>query len=164
MDEQQVRGWLQSAYKIAELSNDPRTKNGAILVWSDGENLLSGWNHRLPSSDDAPEAKYVYTEHAERDVIYKAIRLGFPSTRGATLVCPWAACPECARAIILAGIGMVYVHKQALDRTPERWREQVTLGLELLEHNEIRVIPYDGKVFPKDDPFEALFDGQKWRP
>jgi len=40
----------------------------------------------------------------------------------------------------------------------------VTLGLELLEHNEVRVIPYDGKVFPKDDPFEALLDGQKWSP
>ena len=163
MNEHQVRGWLKEAYyTAAENSNDPRTKNGAVLV-KDGWEVCGGWNYRMPSSDPSPESKYIYTEHAERDVIYRAAKIGYP-TWGLILFCPWAACPECARAIILAGIGTVYVHKQALDRTPERWMNQVALGLELLEHNEVRVIPYDGKVFPKDDPFEALLDGQKWSP
>lgn len=121
----------------AETSDDLRTQNGAVLAMKDGEPIdyLIGAN-RLPSHIHgggrlfAP-AKYLFIEHAEREVIYTAARLGV-QTDGATLYCPWFACCDCARAIIGAGIKEV-VGLAILDvLTPERWRANVQTALQML--------------------------------
>jgi len=134
---------MQRVYREARLSTDRVTKNGAILC-QEGWNVVSGCNHHVngfgvSDEDHARPFKYDVTEHAERDVILKACRWGV-KTEGLTLVANWVACPDCARAIVLAGIADVVCHGECMDRTPERWREKVALGLDILKHSGVNLI------------------------
>jgi dCMP deaminase len=78
----------------------------------------------------APE-KYLFIEHAERAAIYRAASLGV-STAGASLYCPWFACCDCARAIIMAGISEVVGLVSLRNATPERWQENIKLAEKML--------------------------------
>lgn len=154
---------LRTAYKAAERSDDRSTKNGAILV-CDGCNLLAGCNHMLPGYGDKPEHherpfKYWVTEHAERDVILKAAAKGI-RTQGLTMVANWVACPDCARAIVEAGIAAVITHKACMDRTPERWAELVDAGLNILLKGGVYLYMWDGKV----GDVSNLNNGELWYP
>ena len=118
--------WLRiAAQEAAAGSHDMHTQNGAILVPRAAAYVCVGVN-KVPAgiwaSPDrlARPAKYEYIEHAERMAIYQAARVGTP-TRGATLYCPWFACMDCARAIIVAGITEVVGHVRPRAATPERW-------------------------------------------
>lgn len=48
------------------------------------------------------------------------------------MVCPWAACADCARGIIQSGIREVVVHDKILEVTPERWQEEIKLARTML--------------------------------
>jgi dCMP deaminase len=52
--------------------------------------------------------KYLYTEHAERAALYKALRTGVDLTRYMIAVTQYP-CADCARGIILSGIELVVV-------------------------------------------------------
>jgi len=115
--------WLAECHKLAaKKSTDRSTQLGAYLL-SPVESLddveaplyLSrGWNaisDRLKQTDHRflrPD-KYVYTEHAERRAIFNVSKTR-RSTVGTIMFCPWYACPDCARAIIEAGIQSIYGH------------------------------------------------------
>jgi dCMP deaminase len=103
--------------------------------------------------------KYNLVEHAERDVIYKAARLHV-KTKGTTMVANWVACPDCARAIVLAGIHTVVCHRECMDRTPDRWREMVNLGLFMLRQGGVEVYQWSGLV----GRVENLNNGKIWHP
>ena len=62
--------------------------------------------------------------HAERDSIYYAANRGV-SLKGAIMVCPWAACCDCARAIIGSGISALVYHRQRYLLTDKRWIDSV---------------------------------------
>jgi dCMP deaminase len=126
--------YLREACRYAvQHSHDGHTNNGAVLVTS--RRVVFSANVAPPGvslagRQDAP-LKYAYIEHAERAVIYKAAAAG-AATAGATLYCPWFACTDCARAIIMAGIKDVVglmAHRQA---TPSRWSENVMLAERML--------------------------------
>jgi len=55
-------------------------------------------------------AKYRWTEHAERNAIFSAARMGV-SIVGATMYLPWFPCAECARAIVQSGIGALVAYQ-----------------------------------------------------
>lgn len=57
----------------------------------------------------SPE-KYVWYEHAERNSIYQAARIGV-SLMGATMYTQGVPCCDCGRGVIQAGIKRVVVHK-----------------------------------------------------
>lgn len=130
--------YLRLACQFAsETSDDPRTQNGAVLAIKDGDpvDYLIGSN-RLPSNIHGggrlfPPAKYLFIEHAEREVIYTAARLGV-QTDGATLYCPWFACCDCARAIIGAGIREVVGLAILGTMTPGRWEESINAAEQML--------------------------------
>ncbi len=90
---------------------------------------------RTPERLERP-AKYAYMEHAERGAIYRAARIGTP-TAGATLYCPWFACVDCARAIIVAGIREVVGHVLPRSKTPERWRESIATAEGMLREARV---------------------------
>lgn len=129
--------WLRLAFAAAaEHSHDPSTQNGAILVpagaayASVAANELPRGVRKSPERLERP-AKYRWIEHAERNAIYAAARMG-SKTAGATLYCCWFACPECARAIIQAGVREVVGHVLPRSLTPPRWEPEVTAGEALL--------------------------------
>ncbi len=116
--------WLRAACHEAARSHDPSTQNAAIIVTLDnlvavGINKVPGGVYPSPTRLVRPE-KYEYVEHAERAAIYNACRHGM-TTKGATMYCPWFACVDCARGIILSGIRQVVGHVRPREATPERW-------------------------------------------
>lgn len=128
--------WLREAlFAAASMSEDSDTQNGAVLVPKKG--LVATAANRMPCGvqRDAcrlrrPE-KYRWIEHAERAAIYAACRFGTP-TEGATMYCVWFACPDCARAIIQAGIREVVGHVTPRRLTPARWEADVAAGEAML--------------------------------
>lgn len=118
----------------AEKSQDPNTQNGAVLRV--GSRLVYGTNRFTGNIFErdrraAVAQKYSLIEHAERDAIYRAAAAGVP-TAGGTLYCPWFACTDCARAIILAGIGEVVGLISLRRATPPRWENNICTAEMLL--------------------------------
>lgn len=118
-------------------SQDKSTHNGAVLV-KKGNVIAYAANvfpkgvrhrHEKPS-------KYAFIEHAERGAIFAAAKAG-RSTRGATLYCPWFACPDCARAIVCAGIERVVGSAKASNMTPARWQDAIRDGLAILREGGV---------------------------
>jgi dCMP deaminase len=152
---------LRETYNYASAhSEDISTQCGASLVDPyTGKILVHGCNH-FPSVDyHTRPKKYAFIEHAERDVIYKAARSGI-KTQGLIMVAPWACCSDCARAIVLAGITTVVAHKEAWDRSPERWKESLNYGMEILRAGNVIYFLYQGKI----ELLNNLFDGKYWEP
>lgn len=160
-----MKDTLRLAYQYAsENSLDTSTHNGSVLVTPIGQRVLG--TNRLPPGvrpndrrlNQRPD-KYAYMEHAERWAIYEAARQGI-STDGATLYVPWYACADCARAIIVAGIKRVIGHKAMFDKTPERWRESIAIGDEMLDEAGVIRDIYDGPI----GGVRVLFNGEYWEP
>jgi dCMP deaminase len=113
--------WNDYFFTIAEAvklkSKDPATKIGAVIVGKDKEILSTGYNSFPRGLDDSkldrqerPE-KYFWFEHAERNAIFNAAKVG-TSIDGAEiyLTCD-IPCVDCARAIINSGIKKIHCKK-----------------------------------------------------
>lgn len=148
---------LVKAYERALGSPDPSTQNGALIVSEvmvkghiGFEILAGGCNDFTKGLEVTPERlerplKYTFIEHAERNAVFNAASLGVNCSEK-TMICPWAACAECARAIVQAGIGKLVRHKQASDRSPERWVESIALADEILVSSSITIVEFDGDL------------------
>ena len=113
-----VPNWDEYFVKMADLvatkSKDRSTQVGAVIV-GDGHTVLSmGFNGMPRGVDDSVgerhqrPAKYLYTEHAERNAIFAAAMNGV-ALKGSTLYLSGGGlpCADCGRAIIQAGIKTV---------------------------------------------------------
>lgn len=141
------RNWLIECYSYAHNSRHPSTHNAALLI-RDNSVVLAGVNNLPPGVIQKEERfegenKHIYPNHAERDVLYKAARAGI-ATQSLIMVMPWLPCIPCANAIISCGISTLIVHKQMLERTKERWREELKEAVQLMKEAGIQVIAYDG--------------------
>lgn len=158
---------LADAYRIAaSCSTDPSTQNAAVIYDNFGQVLAEGWNGfprgfaESPNRWERPQ-KYQYVEHAERNAIYCAARLGV-STRHATMVAPWAACYDCARAIIQAGIETLIRHADCTEfglAHGIKWQD-LSGPDDMLREAGILIVDYHGKVGAP----EMLHSGKKWMP
>jgi len=154
---------LKTAYLEAQKSTNPATQNGALLVNDRGDVLLSAINSFPGGIAETKERqtkplRSKFSVHAERNVLYQAARLGI-KTEGLTMVCPWAACTDCAQAIIQAGIKRLVTHKQALDRSGH-WQEDIDLAFSMLREAKVELIVYDGKI----EAGKILRSGEVWEP
>lgn len=146
---------LKKTYELATNSPDPSTQNGSLLAIVNHDFPDGGF--ALPETFSVNEfprgvaytperwerpRKYSVIEHAERNCIYAAARHGI-KTADLTMVVPWAACADCARAIIQAGISRLVTHKQAADRSPQSWIESITIAFEMLEEAGVEVVTID---------------------
>lgn len=175
MDDFLIKHWLLRAYTEAVKSPDPSSQNGSgVYVRSQVSRLCdapcegssdghtwnfagAGFNH--PTGDYDRE-KYLsdrdyrlkVTVHAEAAGLYAAARNGF-CTNNAVLVCPWAACVECAKTIAELGVKTLIRHKQALEfaqrvREEQGYPQWDPRGSDdwLLEHRGVNIIEFDGTV------------------
>jgi len=99
---------------VASRSKDPNTQIGCVVVGPNHEIRSTGYNS-FPRGirDDVAErlvrpAKYLWIEHAERNAICNAARMGTP-TEACTIYVEIMPCMDCARAIVQAGIIHVVV-------------------------------------------------------
>lgn len=169
---------LRKAYEAATASPDPSTQNGALIVslpphFSANAArytiLGGGCNHFPRGVKETPERwsdrtlKYKLVQHAERDSLANTRRSqGLSHLGGLTMVCPWAACTDCAKAIIDDGIARLVIHKQAHDRTPSDspWMEDIKVAHMMLGEAGVEIIVADGKI---DGP-PVRHSGQLWTP
>lgn len=112
--------WMGLAHHIAGWSKDLSRKLGAVIV-DDRQVLVSiGWNGFPRGLNDdvasrhARPAKYIWTEHAERNAIANAAAKGI-STLGGTMYISWYPCADCARMIIQSGISRLVCIEPAWD-------------------------------------------------
>lgn len=104
--------WIELCNLISTWSKDRSRKVGAVIVDNRNNVISLGWNgfprnvdDNIDSRHDRP-AKYLYTEHAERNAIYNAAAKGV-SLLGTKIYLQWYPCADCARAIIQCGINEV---------------------------------------------------------
>lgn len=140
--------WMRMALEEALKSQDQSTKNGAVIV-NHGKPIAFGHNDFIPGFGHLPEHherpfKYSVIEHAERAVVYDAAHWG-EQTEGGIMVANWVACPDCARAIVLSGVKEVICHAVCMERTPERWYNEVSLGLKMMLDNGVTLTYFTGK-------------------
>jgi dCMP deaminase len=145
--------FMSMVYLCALKSRDPSSKLGAVLVGPDNEVRSTGYNG-LPRGidyrserDQRPE-KYFWYEHAERNSIYNAARVGVP-TLGCTLYTNAVPCADCARAIVNAGIEVVVVRESwaAGDHAQRaNWGESCARGRAIMEEAVVECRSYAGPI------------------
>lgn len=151
---------MRRSYKAALSSPDPSTQNGAIVLDWEGNTIGSGCNRFTHGMAPTPELlerpkKYAYIEHAERNAIFSVLYGG--KTLPHTMVCPWAACADCARAIVQSGIVRLVRH----EREGGRWSGSIEDGDRILRAGGVEIITIDGPLGGCDP---ILFNGESWTP
>lgn len=145
---------LLEAYQHArEMSPDPSTKNGAVLIDQYGKILTYGVNKfpdgiaEIESRFIDKETKYRLVVHAENGAIFNAAKHG-KTTNGSTLYCPFYSCSECAKAIIQGGIKRVVGHAQLMALASEHtiWVKSITSAWDMLHEAGVQCDLYDGVV------------------
>jgi len=160
-----AKDYLGYAYDLAKVHSQDKSTQVGVAITRDGRFICDGVNRFPGNLGDDPRnherpRKYKLIEHAERDAVFCAARNGF-GLEGATMFAPWAACSDCARAIVFAGIECVVAHWQAIKQTPERWQEEIELGMEIFKAGGVEYIMYDGSI---GNGATNLFDGKIWYP
>jgi dCMP deaminase len=140
------RRFLELAAHIGGWSKDRSAKTGCVIIGPDRLVRSTGYNG-FPRGidDDQPArhvrpAKYHWTEHAERNAIYNAARLGI-STEGCTCYINWFPCIDCARAIIQAGL--VRVVGLEPDRDDPKWGADFHFALDLFKEAGLELSLFD---------------------
>ena len=111
------RLFMRLVYEYASKSKDPSSKIGAVVV-RDRRPILFGYNGFPEGVQDTcerlcnREIKYMLVEHAERNALDMATRLGI-SAMGGTLYTQVLPCSGCAKGIIQAKIKEVVLHTPA---------------------------------------------------
>ncbi len=138
---------MERALKAAQASPDPSTQNGGVLLFADGR-IVTECNRFPDGVLYKPERwerplKYEYIEHAERNCYYKAAHKGLCAL-GSTLICAWAACSDCARAIIQSGSQRLVRLPMNNDANNPRWQDTISTAEQILIEGGIEVIELDG--------------------
>lgn len=154
--------YLKTAYGLAKGSPDPSTQLGALIVDPLGEVIGIGCNTFPRGVQKTAERlerplKYNYIEHAERNAIFSALRNG-SNTVGATMICPYIICHDCARAVIQSGITTLVGHSKANGNA--RWTDSINIGLIMLEEAGVAVEWIDADIGCSP----ILFNGEIFHP
>lgn len=155
-----IESKLREAYTLAQESPDLSTQNAA-LAFDAERNLVGRGVNRLTKGVEATAdrlarpAKYLWTEHAERSALYDAHRAG---KQAHILVCPWAACADCARAIVQMNV-LVLVRHVREDFTG-RWGESIEVGDEILRSGGVEIVEFHGPL----DADPIRFNGEVLEP
>ncbi len=135
------------AKAAASLSKD-NTQIGAAILGPNFEVRSIGYNG-FPRgvNDDIRERherplKYKYSEHAERNAIYNAARVGTPID-GCQMVLfgPICSCTDCTRAMIQVGIKrLIWCVKDGYDPTYNKWTEEEVISRQMMEEAGVEII------------------------
>lgn len=156
--------FMDMARHVAAWSKDKNTKLGAVIVDDENTILSIGYNGFPRGSNDNIEEryerpqKYLYTEHAERNAIYNAVRHGV-SLKGSTIYVPMFPCVDCARGIINSGIKTVVTYEPNF--YDEKWGDSFKVSHQLFEECGVEI-----KIFSDENDwfynhFKSVYDEKK---
>ena len=137
------------AQQVKLKSKDERTQIGAVIVGEDNEIVSTGYNS-FPRgiSDDVNERqerpeKYYWFEHAERNAIYNAARIGV-STKGTTMYLTCGIpCADCCRGIINAGVTKIVCEVGEAGAKGPKWEESGKRSLEMFSEAGVAIEYYE---------------------
>jgi dCMP deaminase len=138
--------WIEKAQQFAEWSKDRSRKVGAVIVDSDNQLITQGYNGFPRGVNDDIDcrherpSKYDYTEHAERNALYNAARIGV-SVKGCTIYTQLFPCVDCARGIIQTGLSRVVTY--APDHKHHKYGESWKVSLDMLKESGVEVTILD---------------------
>lgn len=162
---------MRMAYsRASELSDNPKTQTGAVLVHPNFGLIGFGAN-KFPVGIVHDESKligpaiYDWLDHAEESAIRMAINDGYSNVlENSVLFTPWIPCSGCARDIIGYGIPEVVMHKDLNDFdkkiTDKNWGQEASL--EMFDCKKISYRFIEGKLFDSD--FYINFRGKTFSP
>ena len=143
--------WDEYFYEMANLvatkSKDTSTQIGAVIVGPDNEIRSTGYNSfpkglndDLEERQERPE-KYYWIEHAERNALYNAAKIGV-STKDCTMYLNCGIpCCDCARGIINSGIKKIYICETDITKS-SHWLEHSKRSMVMFEESSIEVLHY----------------------
>ena len=143
--------FLDLARFVGQWSKDRSRKVGCVIVGPSREIRAIGYNGFPRGADDFPDArhqrpeKYMWTEHAERNAIFQAARVGI-AVQGCTMYLHWFPCMDCARAIVQSGIARLVTLRP--DRNDPEWGVQFQAALELIEETDGLELVMVDSAFP----------------
>jgi dCMP deaminase len=138
------------ANQVKMKSKDENTQIGAVIVGSDNEIVSTGYNSfprgiddNVDSRQERPE-KYFWFEHAERNALYNAARIGV-STKGCTMYLTCGIpCADCARGIINSGISKIVCENHlTFGESTQKWYEHAKRSLIMFEEAGVEVAYYE---------------------
>jgi dCMP deaminase len=143
-----VNYYKQLANTVKLKSKDKYTQIGAVIVGEDGEIVSTGYNSfprglddGIDSRQERPE-KYYWFEHAERNAIYNAARIGV-STKGTTMYLSCGLpCADCARGIINAGVRRIFCERVDVTKG-DLWKESQERSWDMFRETGVDVCFYD---------------------
>lgn len=140
--------FLNIAEQVKLKSKDQSTQIGAVIVGVDNEVLSTGYNSfprgcedSLAERQERPE-KYFWIEHAERNAIYNAARIGVSLKNSTIYLTSGLPCMDCARGIVNSGIKTVYCKEVCTTKNKQMWEESQRKSRQLLEECGVEVIYY----------------------
>lgn len=138
---------------LSSRSKDPNTQVSCVIAGPENNIRATGYNSLprgvrddveiYPERFERPE-KYMWIEHAERNAIYSAARIGVPLA-GSRLICQLLPCMDCGRAIVQTGIiEIVYDEKkqQVFETTTPRFLPDFERVRTLLGEAGVKVTPW----------------------
>ena len=140
--------FINIAEQVKLKSKDKRTQIGVVIVGKDNEIVSTGYNSFprgiVDDSDERQERpeKYFWFEHAERNAIYNAARIGV-STLGTTMYMTCGmSCSDCARAIINSGVSKIVLRK-GKGAKGDKWNESSIRSMKMFDEAGVIVEYYD---------------------
>lgn len=155
---------MEMAILCARKSPDDSLGVGCVIVGPDREVRTTGYNGLPRGIEYTPErrsrpAKYTWTEHAERNAIYNAARMG-TSLLGCTayVACTdrvrggYAPCAECCRGLIQAGVTRIVEFNVGPAETEGRpWAATLPDSLQMMREAGIDFVLLDPGTFEEVD-------------
>jgi len=142
--------FMSLVYLIGMKSKDDSTHLGAVIVAEDNTIISVGYNG-LPRGvrysyqrQQRPE-KYYWFEHAERNAVFNAIRIG-ANIKDSIMYTNGTPCCDCARAVIQAGIKKVIVDKSWDSGNKDIWLEQSKKSRVMFAEAGIELVEWDGEI------------------
>jgi dCMP deaminase len=138
------------AHTVKLKSKDKYTQIGAVIVGKNNEIVSTGYNSfprgindDVESRQERPE-KYYFFEHAERNAIYNAARVGVSAVDCSMYLTCGIPCADCARGIINAGIRRIICEPTEGElEFKTRWYEHTVRSLIMFGEAGVRVDYYE---------------------
>jgi dCMP deaminase len=143
--------WSKYFYEMANLvakkSKDKSTQIGAVIVGPDNEirstgynSFPSGINDDLDIRQQRPE-KYYWIEHAERNALYNASKIGVSTKNCVMYLNCGVPCCDCARGIINSGIRTIYIREHDITKS-DHWMEHSKRSKIMFSESDVRLETY----------------------
>ena len=136
------------AHQVKLKSKDKYTQIGAVIVGVDNEIVSTGYNSfprgidvTIDERQERPE-KYYWIEHAERNAIFNAARIGVSLKNSTIYLTSGLPCMDCARGIVNSGVKIVWCKTECTTKNKEKWVESQMKSQQLLNECGVQVYYY----------------------